>query len=120
MLSPRAPLDAKGAEVVLEINRKMTEPFFPHIRFFAMRAARNSVADTSGRDRVSLGLVKASQWQGIVALLSFLLAIVGVGCAIDGISRNRAHLASDSTPSISKQPIPATPTSSQSRVASKD
>lgn len=36
------------------------------------------------------------------------------------LSRNRAHLASDSTPSISKQPIPATPTSSQSRVASKD
>lgn len=106
MLSPRAPLDAKGAEAVLEINRKMTEPFLPHIRFFAMRAAKNSVADTSGRDRVSFGLVKASQWQGIVAVLSFVLAIVGAGCAIDGISRNRAHAASDSTPSISRQPIP--------------
>jgi hypothetical protein len=97
-LSPRVALDAKGADAALEITRQMSKPMFPHVRYFAMRAAKKAIADTSGQDRVSIGLTKASQWQANIALLSFVLAIAGAAIAISGISR--------STPTHS----PATPT----------
>lgn len=109
-LSPRGKLDTQSADAALNITRSMMKPMFSHVRFFALRAARNAIADTSGQDRVSVGLTRASQWQATIALVSFVLAIVGAGFAIGGISMNRT--------SSTNSPISASTLSSQSKATS--